>query len=151
MPATDSVGEVRYDQALPVRVLDLYFHEQDMRRATDRPGHLNGAVARFVCARFENSMGYVVGKRAEAPDGARVRFEIGPPGRAFDIVVRDGRGMPSEPEGRPDATFIGDAEAFFCVVGGRWTSDAAIASGRWSARGDADLIARIHETITVVP
>lgn len=148
---TIPVGEMRHDQGLPIRVLDLYYHEQDIRRAVNRPGHLNGAVARMVAERYRNSMGYVVGKNAGAPDGARVRFQIGPPARTFDIVMIDGRGTPTDPEGEPDVTFTGDAEAFFCLVGGRWTPQRALDEGRWSARGDTDLIERIHAGIAIVP
>lgn len=150
-PYVIPAGEFTFASALPIRVLDFYYHEQDIRRAVDRPGHLHGAVARMVFERFHRGMGFVVGKTAEAPEGTRVRFEIGEPGRTFDIVVADGRGAPVEPDGEPDVVFSGDIETFFCVVGGRWTPQAALADDRWNAEGDDDLIERIHAGIAVVP
>ena len=51
------------------RPFDLWMHEQDIRRATGRPGNLDTAGAAHatgVCAR---SLGYVLGKRAHAPGG----------------------------------------------------------------------------------
>lgn len=144
-------GEGIYAQFLPIRVSDFFFHEQDMRRATGRPGHLNGAVARFIFDRFANAMGYVLVKGAKAPDGTRARFEIGEPGETFDVEVTDGRGAKASPDGEPTATFRGDLESFLCLVGGRWSPEAAQADGRWSTSGDADLIAAVHATMAVIP
>lgn len=36
------VGSVQQRRILGIRILDVHYHEQDIRRATDRPGHLDG-------------------------------------------------------------------------------------------------------------
>ena len=150
-PVSLPAGDFQQGQILPIRVMDLYFHEQDIRRAVNRPGHLNGDVARFAFGRLARGMGMVTAKYARAPDGTRVRFAIGEPGRTFDVVVEGGRGNVADPSGAPDATFTADLEAFLCVAGGRWSPERAIADGRWTAEGDPDLIAKIHERISVMP
>ena len=144
-------GTFAYESILPIRVTDLYYHEQDIRRAVGKPGHMGGAVARAIFDRFANSFGYILVKRAGAPEGTRARLAIGEPGQSVDVVVRDGRGTREAPQGDPDMTFTGDFETFLCLVGGRWTPATAIADGRWTATGDAELVAKVHENIAVVP
>jgi uncharacterized protein (TIGR03083 family) len=150
-PVTLPAGEFKEGDILAIRTMDLYYHEQDMRRATRIPGHLSGDVARFAFGRLSSGMGYVVGKVAAAPEGTRVRFEIGDPGRTFDVVVRDGRGIVEDPDGDPNATLSGDFETFLCLAGGRWTAQRATDNGRWTATGDPGLITKIHEGMSVIP
>ena len=40
------VGEVPYRQFMRVRLFDCWMHEQDIRRAVGKPGHLEGPVDR---------------------------------------------------------------------------------------------------------
>ncbi len=150
-PVSLPAGDFQQGQILAIRTMDLYYHEQDIRRAVGKPGHLNGDVARFAFGRLARGMGMVTAKHAGAPDGTRVRFAIGEPGRTFDIVVEDGRGNVKDPEGEPTATFSGDFETFLCVAGGRWSPERAISDGRWIAEGDPEQIAKIHERISVIP
>ena len=73
------VGDVPYREFMATRVLDSWAHEQDIRRALDRPGGRNGAGERVMLDRCEQTMPYVVGKRAAAAgrhDGA-VRHQRG--------------------------------------------------------------------------
>ena len=150
-PVSLPAGDFQQGQILGIRTMDLYYHEQDIRRAVGKPGHLNGDVARFAFERLARGMGMVTAKHAGAPDGTRVRFAIGAPGRTFDIFVEGGRGNMKDPEGEPVATFTGDFETFLCVAGGRWGPQRAIADGRWTAEGDEHLIGKIHERISVLP
>ena len=67
-----------------IRVMDMWFHEQDIREAVGEPGHLAGPGARRrALAEVVAALGYVVGKRVGAPAGTTVRFELtGPVARA---------------------------------------------------------------------
>ncbi len=45
-------GEVPYREFMEIRVMDNWVHEQDIRRAVGRPGHLEGPAAEASLARF---------------------------------------------------------------------------------------------------
>ena len=81
-----------------MRVFDSWVHEQDVRRALDRPGGERerglGHVARTGC---RAPCRFVVGKQAGCAEGTAVRFDVSGPGddaRAFTIAVEGGRARP---------------------------------------------------------
>jgi uncharacterized protein (TIGR03083 family) len=104
---------------LRLRVMDSWSHEQDMRRALGKPGHVDGPAAEEAVGFFAGFLPIIVGKRAGAPDGTTVRVEVGTCYRAV-IEMVDGRaqvteGGPAEPTVAltiPPATFA-------ALVGGR--------------------------------
>ena len=56
------IGEVPYRAFMVVRVFDTWMHEQDMRRAVGRPGHLEGPAVDVAIGHFTTALGFVVGK-----------------------------------------------------------------------------------------
>ncbi|HEV7722986.1 MAG TPA: maleylpyruvate isomerase family mycothiol-dependent enzyme, partial [Iamia sp.] len=62
-------GMDSYGRFMRIRVFDCWMHEQDIRDAVGRPGHLDGAPVELVLDEMATAMGFVVGKRAGAPDG----------------------------------------------------------------------------------
>jgi uncharacterized protein (TIGR03083 family) len=85
------VGRGTMADMLTLRVMDTWSHEQDIRRAVGRPGHVDGPAVDEAVAYFSQYLPIVVVKRAAAPDGARVVFEL--EGLApFSVVVDGGRG-----------------------------------------------------------
>ncbi|MGZ4205179.1 MAG: maleylpyruvate isomerase family mycothiol-dependent enzyme [Actinomycetota bacterium] len=143
-------GESATRRFLPIRVVDVFYHEQDIRRATGRRGHLDGAVAAFVAARMALLMPRVVAKNAQAPDGSVVVFEVSPPGRTFAVRTEGGRGAMTDPVEEPTVGLRFDGESFLRVVGGRVTPDAALADGTLAIDGDRDLAGRILQNIVVM-
>ncbi|HLI74690.1 MAG TPA: maleylpyruvate isomerase family mycothiol-dependent enzyme [Acidimicrobiales bacterium] len=140
------VGPVPYREFMRVRVMDCWVHEQDMRVATGRPGHASGDAASLSLERISSAMPYVVGKRAGAPDGASVRFELrGSWPRRMDVAVRQGRAgfdvaSGTEPaRSQPTVTLDMDAETFWRLGCGRVPGDAALAAGLVEVRGDTAL------------
>jgi uncharacterized protein (TIGR03083 family) len=88
------LGEVPYREFMLIRLMDCWVHEQDIRVATGRPSHRQGAVAELALGRLFSAMPFVVGKQARAPEGASVRFVLaGPPDRELEVVVRNGRAV----------------------------------------------------------
>jgi uncharacterized protein (TIGR03083 family) len=88
-------GQVR-DQ-IPFRTFDSWVHEQDMRRAVGRPGHLDGPAAQAAFDRIAGLMGYVVGKKVKPPDGTTVMFTLdGPLARPLALGVEGGRAFELE-------------------------------------------------------
>ncbi|HSL56639.1 MAG TPA: maleylpyruvate isomerase family mycothiol-dependent enzyme, partial [Acidimicrobiales bacterium] len=62
-------GPGPYAKFMAIRVFDCWEHEQDIRRAVGRPGHLEGPIAEMAIDKVVASAGYVVGKKAGAPEG----------------------------------------------------------------------------------
>ena len=76
-------------------MFDSWVHEQDMREALDRPGGVTGPAAEASMAQIIGTAGYVVGKKAGAPDGTTVVFELTEPlAQTFAIAVDGGRAKP---------------------------------------------------------
>lgn len=133
------VGNVPYREFMHVRVMDCWVHEQDIRVATGRPGHADGPAARISIDRIASAMPFVVGKRAGAPDGSGVRFELaGSPARRVDVVVRDGRAAMEALE-KPDVTLRMDAEVFWRLGCGRVAGEAALGAALVGVDGDRSL------------
>ncbi len=87
------IGEAPYREFMAVRVVDCWAHEQDIRLAVDRPGGRGGAGELLSLDRCDKAMPFVVGKKAAAPDGASVVFDVsGPEARRFAVVMSGGRG-----------------------------------------------------------
>jgi uncharacterized protein (TIGR03083 family) len=129
-------GTVR--DLLPFRAFDSWAHEQDIRRALDRPGDLDGPVADFALKRVVGALPFVVGKKVHPPDGTTVVFEVsGSWPTTVAIGVQDGRAktLAEVPEDAT-ATLAMDAEAFACLGLGRWNRETAEERGMVSVRGD---------------
>jgi uncharacterized protein (TIGR03083 family) len=144
------LGEMSNRDFLKVRVFDSWMHEQDIRRVVGRPGHLDGPVVDVALERVEGALGYVVGKRAGAPDGASVVFEVdGGPGRITVLV--DGRAqVVDRVEGEPTVVIALPFSTFVSRCGGRITAAEAIAEGA-SCRGDVDLGRRVLDALAFTP
>jgi uncharacterized protein (TIGR03083 family) len=129
-PIDSPLGRMPYRNFLEVRTFDTWMHEQDIRRALDQPGNLDGPIVDAALVRFRNALGYVVGKKAGAPDGASIVFDlVGGPGGAIAVVV-DGRAQAVDhiPD-HPSVHIITPFEQFVALGGGRVTADDALAAG----------------------
>ncbi len=75
---------------MEVRVFDSWVHEQDVRRALDRPGGSGNLASAMALTRVQDAMPFVVGKKAACADGTTVRFDVagsGDDARTFTIAV----------------------------------------------------------------
>jgi uncharacterized protein (TIGR03083 family) len=126
---------------LRIRIFDAWVHEQDIRRAVGQPGHLEGPVAVLSVGRVARGMPMVVGRKAAAPDGTTVVFNItGDAGRVLPIVVEGNRAreMESEPI-NPTVRLTMGAETFNCLGCGRWAPADGLASGKVTITGAQEL------------
>jgi uncharacterized protein (TIGR03083 family) len=146
------IGDIPYRQFMTVRLFDSWSHEQDIRRALDRPGHLTGPVVDAVLAWHARSLGFIVGKKAGAPEGAVVVFDVtGPTAAKYAVAVRDGRAsVIDEPATAPTATLTLDTEAFIALLGGRWSADEAEARDRVQYAGDIALARMVAQSMGYV-
>jgi len=112
-------GTVR--DLLPFRIFDSWVHEQDIRRAVEHPGGLDGIGASLALDRCVSTMGYVVGKKVAPPEGTTLVFDLGPPLPArFGLVIEAGRAVPLDAmPGTPTVTIGTTGETFVRLACGR--------------------------------
>ena len=99
------LGDVPHAEFMGVRVFDSWVHEQDVRRALDRPGGDGNIASEISLDHVQRAMPFVVGKKAGCADGTAVRFDVAGPGRdarAFTIAVDGGAGPPGGRRRRAD-------------------------------------------------
>lgn len=130
------------------RPLDVWMHEQDIRRAVGRPGNLDTPGARHSAAYLLESLGFVLGKRVQAEPGTTLvaHVEGHPP---VAVTVDDqGRGvtLPEPPE-KPTVTLRMDRETFIVLAGGRRPE----AAPGVTVEGDQALGARFLDSLGVTP
>jgi uncharacterized protein (TIGR03083 family) len=144
-PVMTPAGPGTMADLLTLRVMDSWMHEQDIRRATGRPGHISGPAAGEAVGYFTRFLPYVVGKRAAAPDGSRVVFRIGGQDPVA-VQVAGGRGsLAADPRGAT-VTMVIPVTTFAALVGGR--SDVPDDVG---ITGDRQLGRRILESMGLMP
>jgi uncharacterized protein (TIGR03083 family) len=133
------VGQVPYAVFMEVRAFDSWVHEQDARRALDRPGGSGNLVSAISLGRVESAMPFVVGKKAGCKDGTVVRFDIAGPGddaRAFTIGVEGTRARAVGDDATPTVTLSLSSLDFLRLGCGRATSAQVEASGGIAVEGD---------------
>jgi uncharacterized protein (TIGR03083 family) len=136
-------GTVR--DLLPFRIFDSWVHEQDMRRAVDRPGDLVSRAAELTMGMIVDAMPYVVGKKVGPPDGSTVVFSIAQPlARDVAITMVGGRAArvddaPSDPTVRLAMSGV----VFERLACGRVDPAAVLQAQGVQIEGDADLGRRV--------
>ncbi len=119
------VGQRPHAVFMEVRVFDSWVHEQDVRRALDRPGGVGNLASAMSLTRVQEAMPFVVGKQAACPDGTAVRFEVAGPGddaRAFTVAVEAGRARPVDDAVVPTVTLSLSSLDFVRLGCGRITA-----------------------------
>jgi uncharacterized protein (TIGR03083 family) len=134
-------GTVR--DLVSIRVMDCWVHEQDIRRAVGKPGGLDGPVAAHAFGRHSSAMGFVVGKKAGAPDGSTVVVDV----EGFDPIAIGVEGKRANrldaTPADPTVTLQMDLETFNRLCCGR--GDPAEVGKNVRVSGDAELAQRIIE------
>jgi uncharacterized protein (TIGR03083 family) len=137
-----------WETLLRNRPLDVWMHEQDVRRAVGRPGGLDTAPARHSVDYLLEAMGMVLVKRAGAPAGATLTVCVkGSRPAAFE-VTETGRGIPlAEAPRAPTVGLFLDRETFTVLAGGRRPPEGL----PLMVEGDDDLARRIVAGMAVTP
>ncbi|MDQ6686359.1 MAG: maleylpyruvate isomerase family mycothiol-dependent enzyme [Actinomycetota bacterium] len=148
--AARTPGGIGWDTAtlLSNRPIDVWMHEQDIRRAIDRPGGFDSPAAAHAVGVFLRALPMVVGKRVAPPAGTSVHVTIPDAGvRSTVRVGEDGRATPTPESTDPDTALSMNSEAFVILAGGRRRPDQV----EVQIAGDADLGARVLESLAVTP
>jgi uncharacterized protein (TIGR03083 family) len=149
-PAPGVFGAIGWSTGLLLRnrPLDVWMHEQDVRRAVGRPGGLDSLAADHTVAYLLESLGYVLVKRAGAGPGTSVVALVAGSAPAAFGVGEDGRGHRlADAPAEPTVTLRLGREAFIRLAGGRGTVDPTLVG----IEGDHTLGERIVTGLAVTP
>jgi uncharacterized protein (TIGR03083 family) len=142
--------QVPYSMFMVFRAFDCWVHEQDVRRAVDRPGNLDAPGAACALTILRPGLPMVVAKRAGAEPGQSVEFRITRevPSTSYVRVGDDGRGrLLEELDDAPTASLRMDWETYVRLAAGRCApQDVAV-----EIEGDADLGGRVLANMSVTP
>ncbi|MCA1832689.1 MAG: maleylpyruvate isomerase family mycothiol-dependent enzyme [Actinomycetota bacterium] len=146
-------GRAKLTEIIAIRVVDVYYHEQDIRRAVGRPGHHDGDVPAFVLQRMQKTLPRSLVKVAHAPAGTTLLCDVTTlPGRPFALEVRgDGRAYDVAVPRSPTVTLKTTSDGLLRLLGGRWEVGAAVHDGRVTVHGDTDLARRILRDMAAMP
>ncbi|MFC0106638.1 maleylpyruvate isomerase family mycothiol-dependent enzyme [Kibdelosporangium aridum] len=137
-PSWTPAGQDTYARFMQIRVFDCWMHEQDIREAVDRRGNEAGSAAELSIDEITLALGYIVGKKAKAPQGSSVTFDLdGPVTRQIHVQV-DGRAavVPQLP-GPATATLTMSSTVFTRMAGGRIPVELGF--GQTEPEGDREL------------
>jgi uncharacterized protein (TIGR03083 family) len=135
-------GQVPYADFMDLRVFDSWVHEQDVRAAVGQPGGTGGLASSMALDNVQKAMGYVVGKKAAAPEGSVVTFVVtGSPGdqRRFSLQIAGGRAARVAAAEASTVTLTLSGLDFMRLGCGRTTPDALEATDRLGLAGDPAL------------
>ena len=136
------VGKGTLGDFMRIRVYDLWLHELDVRDSVGSPGHEGGPAAEIAVAEVQRALGYMIGKRAQAPDGSRVNLELsGQVPRSYGISVSGGRASVGAPVDDPTVTLQMTSTDFARLTGNR--GDVEAVAARVGIEGDEELGRRI--------
>jgi uncharacterized protein (TIGR03083 family) len=146
------MGVTTIREQLNRRIYDAWSHEQDIRRALNLPGHMDGSVPRHVFDRTLMAMPYVVGRKVKADDGATVVIEVtGSISGLVSIDVNGGRAnLLDDIPSHPTVSLRMDFQTFTCLGCGRWNTTEVVTSGKVVIAGDHDLGENIIHQMAIV-
>ena len=137
-----------WERLLRNRALDVWMHEQDVRRAVGRPGGLDSPAAQHTTAYLLESLGLVLAKRAAAPTGTSLVAAVEGHVPVGFVVDADGRGVPlAHVPADPTVGLAMSREAFILLAGGRRTPEQV----EVTISGDTELAERVLGAMAVTP
>jgi uncharacterized protein (TIGR03083 family) len=137
--AMTPAGPASYGRFMRIRVMDMWMHEQDIREALGRPGHVAGRAPEQSLAEASSALGFVVGKRVAPPPGTTMRIELtGDLAGRIDIEVTDRARLVEAIAGSPTVAVILPGDRFMRIAGGR-LSDSDDSQRDVAYVGDATL------------
>lgn len=129
------------------RPLDIWMHEQDIRRAIGRPGGFDSPAAAHTIHRLAGGLPLVLGKRVASAAGTSVRIDITDADTSIGAIVgEDGRATFAVVDD-PTARITMSAESFIILAGGRRRADRVATT----VEGDEALAKAVLANIAITP
>lgn len=130
------------------RPFDIWMHEQDIRRATGRPGGYDSPAAAHVISVLGRGLTMVVGKRLSPPPGTVVRVQVPEVHEEWTVIVGEtGRAGFGSPEVKATTTVTVSAEDFVVLAGGRRSPEETSVL----VVGDEELAGRLLGAMAITP
>jgi uncharacterized protein (TIGR03083 family) len=137
-PSWTPAGQATYARFMQIRAFDCWMHEQDIRDSAGQPGNEDGPGAALSVDEIALALGYLVGKRAQAPDGSSVTFDLtGPRPRQLHVMVAGRARLADELPGPATTSIRLPLGTFTRLCGGRVRPEQV--SDQVTVRGDEDL------------
>lgn len=149
-PAPGLFGAIGWDTRTLFRnrPLDVWMHEQDIRRALELPGGMESLAAQHSAAYLAESLGYVLAKKLKADPGTTVLLVVEGQAPVSANVTDEGRGqLMDETPADPTVGLRTDRESWVLLAGGRRRP----APGRVEVFGDEALGRELLEHLAVTP
>lgn len=147
-PKTPGDVPWNYRTLLSNRPLDVWMHEQDIRRAIGRPGGYSSPAATHVMQVFGKALPMVVGKRVAPPVGTSVTLAVPDLGLRWTVRVGDDGRAALVDDTTPSTTTVTlGAHDFVVLAGGRRPPEAT----QPVIEGDEELGHRVLEALAVTP
>jgi uncharacterized protein (TIGR03083 family) len=120
-PSWTPVGnDETYGRFMRIRHYDCYMHEEDVRGAVGAPPRPEPADIESSLEEVATGLGYIVGRRASMPEGARVRIDLTGPVERTYLVLVEGRARMVDLFERPPTVVISlPVMLFLRLTGGR--------------------------------
>lgn len=138
-------------RVMGTRTLDIWAHEQDIRRAIGQPTRMSGPAAAASQQRMIEALPLIVAREAEAPPGTSVKWNItGEPDTNVTVDVDDerhGKLSPQSATPHPAVTISLSLEVLQLLFCGRRELHAVTVD----VQGDARLAERVISALPVTP
>ncbi|MFT2015901.1 maleylpyruvate isomerase family mycothiol-dependent enzyme [Streptomyces sp. 796.1] len=146
------LGEHTLSRTLTTRVLDVWVHEQDLRRALGKPGNLDSPGAVITRDVFLKALPGVVAKKAQAPANSAVVVDVTGPLEFMRTVRVDAEGngkLDASVSLGPAVTLSLDWETYLRLAAGRARPEAL--ADKVKIDGDRPLAEAILANFAVTP
>ncbi|MGA8255569.1 MAG: maleylpyruvate isomerase family mycothiol-dependent enzyme [Nocardioides sp.] len=130
------------------RPLDVWMHEQDVRRAVDLPGGMDSPAAKHTAEYLMESFGFILGKKVGAAPGTTAVLTVAGSEPIAFAINDAGRGERlTEVVGEPTLGLSMDRETFILLAGGRRPP----AAGAVTISGDQSLGQQVLDSMATTP
>lgn len=141
-------GEQPLGKSIGLRAFDIFSHEQDIRRAVGRPGHLDGPAAAAYLTRVLRGLANVLPDRVVADEATMTLDVVGDQEQTLWLDLGTGEVLDRVPED-PTVTMTFEFSDFVPLTGGR--EDAADPARLATVRGNDALAARVLTSLGITP
>ena len=141
-------GKGTYARFMRIRIFDCWMHEQDLRDAVSAPGGMDSPAATIAIEEMLGKLGYIVGKRASAPEGSTLTLRLtGVAGRTVSVAVEGRARLIDDAPAEPTVALTMPAGVFARLYGGRVAP--AQVSNDVQIDGDGELAQRVLSELAV--